>query len=336
MGAELAIFLVFVGCCSNLVFLELLMKEDPGGGNLVTFLQFVFIALDGFIFTSKFGKVSPKAGIKSYMILVSMFFVSSVLNNYAFNFNIPMPLHMIFRAGSLIANMIMGIIILKKVYTFDKYASVFMITMGIIICTIMSSKEVKSTVPATVQVVSTSALSDFFWWTIGITILTLALFISARMGIYQESLFSKFGKNSREALYYSHLLPLPFFAFLIPNLWEHAIIAWNSPTIYIPIIDINVPRMIIYLLGNILTQYLCVSSVFYLTTVCASLTVTLILTLRKFLSLIFSIFYFKNPFTIYHWIGTLLVFTGTLIFTEIPSKIQNAIQSKSEGKKKKL
>lgn len=65
---------------------------------MVTFLQFSYIALDGLIFTSKFGTVQPKVGLKTYVILVILFFVSSVLNNYAFNFNIPMPLHMIFRS----------------------------------------------------------------------------------------------------------------------------------------------------------------------------------------------------------------------------------------------
>lgn len=47
---------------------------------------------------------------------------------------------MIFRAGSLIANMIMGIIILNKSYDFSKYLSVFMITLGIVVCTIVSGK----------------------------------------------------------------------------------------------------------------------------------------------------------------------------------------------------
>ncbi|XP_001607193.1 UDP-xylose and UDP-N-acetylglucosamine transporter-like [Nasonia vitripennis] len=334
MNPTFAICMVFVGCCSNLVFLELLMKEDPGGGNLVTFMQFLFIAVDGFLFTSKCGRAETKIGMKNYMILVAMFFVSSVFNNYAFNFNIPMPLHMIFRAGSLIANMIMGIIILKKKYTFDKYLSVFMITIGIIICTIISGKEVKSTVPVTANSVPTSPMNDLFWWTVGIILLTVALFISARMGIYQEYLFSRYGKNPREALYYTHLLPLPFFVLLISNLWDHGVIAMNSPQVTIPVIGIAMPRMIAYLIGNVLTQYICISSVFVLTTECASLTVTLILTLRKFLSLIFSILYFKNPFTIYHWIGTLLVFIGTIIFTEVVPKIKKSVQSVFGGKQK--
>lgn len=47
--------------------------------------------------------------------------------------------------GSLIANMIMGVIILKKRYTLDKYISVGMITAGISLCTIVSSQDVVST-----------------------------------------------------------------------------------------------------------------------------------------------------------------------------------------------
>jgi UDP-xylose/UDP-N-acetylglucosamine transporter B4 len=38
----------------------------------------------------------------------------SSLNNIALGYNISMPLHIIFRSGGLIANMIMGAIILKK------------------------------------------------------------------------------------------------------------------------------------------------------------------------------------------------------------------------------
>ncbi|XP_014209592.1 UDP-xylose and UDP-N-acetylglucosamine transporter [Copidosoma floridanum] len=332
MGAATATFLVFLGCCSNLVFLELLMKEDPGGGNLVTFVQFLFIAIDGFLFTSKCGTVRSAVPMSKYATLVVFFFVSSVLNNYAFNFNIPMPLHMIFRSGSLIANMAMGILILRRRYTFDKYTSVLMITVGVAICTIASGKEVKSTVPVGPGSVPTSLWTDFFWWTVGVAILTVALFVSARMGIYQETLFSTYGKNTREALYYSHLLPLPFFVFLVPNLWEHALVAANSPALRIPIVGLAMPRMFAYLIGNVLTQYMCVGSVFKLTTECTSLTVTLILTLRKFLSLIFSIIYFQNPFTFYHWMGTILVFAGTILFTEVVQKAFLASKRKQQTK----
>lgn len=78
---------------------------------------------------------------------------------------------------------------------------------------------------------------------------------------------------------------------------------------------------------------MCISSVFTLTAECTSLTVTLVITLRKFLSLIFSIIYFKNPFTLYHWIGTILVFLGTVIFTELLPKITESLRSTDKIKK---
>ena len=90
--------------------------------------------------------------------------------------------------------------------------------------------------------------------------------------------------------------------------------------------------MLLYLLANVTTQYVCISSVFVLTTECASLTVTLVITIRKFLSLIFSIIYFKNPFTIYHWIGTALVFGGTLLFSDIPGMMRASREIKDKKK----
>ncbi|XP_050598412.1 UDP-xylose and UDP-N-acetylglucosamine transporter [Bombus affinis] len=333
MRATVAILCVFLGCCSNVVFLELLVKDDPGSGNLITFAQFLFISIEGFLFTSKCGTVKPNIGIKDYFILVTMFFIANVCNNYAFDFNIPMPLHMIFRAGSLIANMIMGIIILKKRYVFSKYLSVFMITLGIAICTIVSGKEIKSLRAKNVEQVPTTPWDDLFWWILGISLLTIALFVSARMGIYQEVLHKKYGKNPREALYYTHLLPLPFFLTLAPNIWDHFMYALASDPIKISTINLQMPKLILYLIGNVLTQYVCISSVFTLTAECTSLTVTLVITLRKFLSLIFSIIYFKNPFTLYHWIGTILVFLGTVIFTELLPKIMESLRSTEKIKK---
>lgn len=97
--------------------------------------------------------------------------------------------------------MIMGMVILKKRYTLEKYMSVLMITIGIIICTIMSGKEVKSTAPGAAD--APASYDDFFWWTVGVILMTVALFISARMGIYQEYLFSTYGKHAREALYFT-------------------------------------------------------------------------------------------------------------------------------------
>ncbi len=123
-----------------------LCREDPGAGNIISFFQFLFVSLEGLVFVSRFFQVAPVIPIRKYILMVSFYFFVSVVNNYALNFNIPLPLHMIFRSvslksplfrmlcclvcmfamsaqcqsylvlsqGSLVANMIMGILILKK------------------------------------------------------------------------------------------------------------------------------------------------------------------------------------------------------------------------------
>jgi len=329
--AQLAILMVLIGCCSNVIFLELMIQQDPGAGNLVTFSQFLVIAIEGFVLTTKFLTVKPKVPFSSWIILVIMYFLVSVSNNYALNFNIPMPLHMIFRAGSLMANMLMGIALLGKRYSITKYLSIVMITTGITLCTIMSAKSSpKVDTSKTDSEIETQAAEDKYWLFIGISLLTFALFMSARMGIYQEVIYGKFGKHPKEALFYTHALPLPGFLLLAPDIMHHGSILMASAPITIPILNISLPSMLLYLIGNVITQYLCISAVFILTTECASLTVTLVVTLRKFISLLFSIIYFRNPFTVYHWVGTALVFGGTLLFSDIPGMIRASREKKEK------
>ena len=47
----------------------------------------------------------------------------------------------------------------------------------------------------------------------------------------------------------------------------------------------------------------------------SALSTTFTLTLRKFVSLILSIIYFRNPFSLFHWIGTLFVFGGSVVYS---------------------
>jgi len=303
--ACLAVLLVLLGCCSNVIFLEMLVKQDPGIGNLVTFAQFLAIALEGFVFTTRCGTVPPAIPFSAWATLVTMYFAVSVSNNWALNFAIPMPLHMIFRAGSLMANMLLGMWLLGKRYSPTKYLSVAMITVGICTCTYGSTAG------------AAAAEGGDAWMAVGIGLLTFALFMSARMGLYQEVVYARYGKHPREALFYTHALPLPGFLLLAPDILHHWGVVLNSPPT--TLLGLSCPSMLLHLFANLATQHLCISAVFVLTTECASLTVTLVVTLRKFLSLLFSIWYFSNPFTLLHWLGTSLVFGGTILFSDLPS-----------------
>ncbi len=128
----------------------------------------------------------------------------------------------------MIANMILGMILLNKRYTATKYLSVIMISVGIATCTIMSAQHVKgkddddadknaSADDAGDKDEKDSETVELLRWCTGISMLTFALFMSARMGIYQEVIYKKHGKHPREALFYSVsfliLLNMFFFGF---------------------------------------------------------------------------------------------------------------------------
>ncbi|CAG2179096.1 unnamed protein product, partial [Oppiella nova] len=208
MYVPIVIAIVFLSCCVNVIFLEAIIRQSPGSGNLITFSQFLFIAVEGFIFTTRCGQQKPVIPLKKYISLVIFFFLVNVSNNYALNFNISVPLHIIFRSGSLMANMLLGILILKRQYSTTKYTSVAFITVGIIMATLASSQpsaQPKLNKPIDVHN-SSHRLPvreySVYDYTIGISLLTFALLMSARLGIFQEVLFTTYGKHPKEAVFY--------------------------------------------------------------------------------------------------------------------------------------
>lgn len=55
-------------------------------------------------------------------------------------------------------------------------------------------------------------------------------------------------------------MSLPGFIFVGSNIWEHFLIAVRSRPLYIPVINLPVPCIIAYIIGNVLTQYVYIKS----------------------------------------------------------------------------
>ena len=298
-----------LSCCFNVIVLELLLKEDPNMANTMTFCQFLFVSLVLFATHSRFGSRTLSVAPIYHAVMVAFFFLSNVINNWVFKFNISLPLHMIFRSGSLLANMLLGVILMNKRYSSIKYFSVVMITVGIAMATLSSAKMVHSNRAGSDQ----EAETEFSVWLLGILMLVFALVSSALLGLTQEKFVSRFGKHPQEAMYMSHILPLPGFVIFIPELLANFSNFSNSTPINMYLLSF--PKMWLLILLNVSSSFLCLKSIFSLTTEAPSLTVMLVVSLRKFISLLFSVLYFQNPFTLYHWVATVLVFSGTFLFS---------------------
>lgn len=263
--------------------------------------------------------------------------------------------------------------------------SVLLVTFGVIL----------STHATTPQNSSSTSAADSASYFKGISLLTLALFISSLMGLWQETTFAKYGSEHwREALFYSHALSLPLFvlsagqlkselagAQATPLMW----LGWGQPPtsgaqgvlsavrgtkliapggvwdlrsgLSVVLAHVGLPSLLaaksassslapglflpsLYppLFLNVVTQLLCINGVNRLTAQVSSLTVTLVLVVRKAVSLGISLLLVggaKGAKTGQLTVGAAAVLFGTVGYTLGSSMANKAKEGKKQQKKNK-
>lgn len=154
------------------------------------------------------------------------------------------------------------------------------------------------------------------------------------MGIAQDATYEQYGRGHwEEGMFYLHFLALPMFVPLASDLREQIRVVNSSPVVSLAsgleplglvpskspigfVIDtIAIPSYWIPLLLNIATQLVCVSGVHRLTAKVSSLTVTLVLAVRKAVSLVISVLVIGGgKGDEWLWIGGFLVLAGTVLY----------------------
>jgi solute carrier family 35 (UDP-xylose/UDP-N-acetylglucosamine transporter), member B4 len=210
--------------------------------------------------------------------------------------------------------------------------SVLIITVGVILTTLSSRRRDET--------VNASFLGPRYLT--GIGILTLALVFSGFLGVVQDKTYASYSGHSpthnrskkagylgatkmagppniwKESMFYLHFLALPMFVPLRHDLMEQAraVLSSHARTTTFPLAaaQIEFPSVLPALLANTLTQLLCVAGVNRLTTRVPALTVTLVLVVRKAVSLVLSVVLFDGSEVNWNmlWSGAFLVFAGTV------------------------
>lgn len=155
---------------------------------------------------------------------------------------------------------------------------------------------------------------------IGLAILFVAQLLSAFMGLYTQLTYAKYGSHWHENLFYSHALSIPLFSVFFPSLLNqfHKLLTstpiqlHQSPLLFpnranstsagklppmlaVPSsINIAIPKHILTLALNALTQYACIRGVNLLGARTSALGVSIVLNMRKLVSLFLSIWLFGN------------------------------------------
>lgn len=292
--------------------------------------------------------LSPRAiPLRHWLIYTSFFVTVNLLNNWAFAYKISVPLHIILRSGGPVASMIVGYIVNGRRYSRGQVLAVAMLTVGVVAAA-MADAQAKGqfmdigTAEETTAVMTTAT---------GFTILALAMILSAFQGIYADRLYATYGRDHwKEALFYSHTLSLPLFLPSYPQLSSQWRVVSSTPSLlssttmsnqalsvlatvqkHAPVQSMleKLPVQVAYLIMNALTQYLCIRGVHLLSAKSSSLTVTVILNIRKLVSLLLSIYLFGNHLGTGVLTGAVLVFVGGGLYGFEGARLRKAATRKA-------
>lgn len=159
----------------------------------------------------------------------------------------------------------------------------------------------------------------------GLIILFVAQVLSAAMGLYTEETYREYGPHWRENLFYSHALSLPLFLPFMPAMYQQFLRLAASPPLELPfksslqlqdlpqgfqssIANLHIPSQLAYLFMNVLTQYACIRGVNLLAASASALSVTIVLNVRKLVSLLLSIWIFGHSLPPGTLVGAIIVF----------------------------
>lgn len=279
--------------------------------------------------------------LRSWLIYTSFFATVNLLNNWAFAYKISVPLHIILRSGGPVASMIVGYLFNGRRYSRGQILAVAMLTVGVVVAALADAQ----TKERAVRIGSGSDAAIMTTVT-GFTILAVAMVLSAFQGIYADRLYATYGRDHwQEALFYSHALSLPLFLTSYPQLSSQWRMISSTPSLlsripdsaaipssglssipmsskafsmltaaqkHTPVQSVleRLPTQVAYLMMNAVTQYLCIRGVHLLSAKSSSLTVTVVLNIRKLVSLLLSIYLFGNHLASGVLIGAVLVFVG--------------------------
>jgi len=326
--------LIFGGCCSNVYALEQVVNFEPSSGILLTFTQFLFVAVTGYI--AQFDITRPpffltpnKVPISRWLVNIVLFFGINVLNNHAFSYDISVPVHIILRSGGSITTMAAGYLWGKR-YPRIQVVAVILLTLGVILAAYSDA-----------QTKGNTKDNNRPAFGVGLVVLFIAQVLSAIMGIYTEVTYKQYGPQWRENLFYSHILSLPLFLPFAPSMWScfsrmtrTAPLQLSTPISLVNTLAARTPSQVAYLWMNVFTQYACIRGVNLLAAVSSALTVTIVLNIRKLVSLLLSIWLFGNELAMGTLVGAVVVFSAGGLYSMGGKKKQQPNAEEKNGKPK--
>ncbi|KDO29999.1 hypothetical protein SPRG_05188 [Saprolegnia parasitica CBS 223.65] len=328
-GATVVSFVavVLAACWVQGASLESMLAIDSTAGTFISAFQFVSVAITS-IPTSP--RVLP---LPVHLGLAGLYFGVSQMNSVALTCGVSFPLLNLFRSSTPVASLLVGAVCFRKRYAAHQIGGVGLISLGILMTTLMDKplfgrvtfcSDTQSALCAYPQLQAVVALLGH--WRVGVTLLVAALLLGSFLGHCQNAALKAYksassGDVARESMFYMHVFSLPLMLLSERSTvaarlsdWSHGDLWALPPWLLGPV---AVPHLLALLSVNLVANYVCIRAVYHLAARVSTVSLQVILTFRKACNLVFSVLYFAHVFHVAQWLGTLVVFLGVLLYTDV-------------------
>lgn len=328
---------VFGGCCINVFLIEAIISTPSERrvdyGPAVTMFQFLFTAVFAVVPLLSFSQELWRRGFlvpshlpkTKLMTMVALYFVSSIANNAAWKYGVSIPVHSMFRSCSAVLSLVVGYLFGGKRYTSVQVLSCILMSIGILAVITQLSLDSSGGERG-------GGNKELEHVMVGIFLLFVGSLIGAFLGLYTENLYKTYGSHWKESLFYLHLFALPLFI-LYKNLISDGLqeMYYSPHTVTIlERLNFVIPRQPAFLLLNCISQVICARGVNKLTSQSTALTISVVLTLRKFASLVLSSIVFGNKFNAQGMVGSAVLIGGSILYSYSSQGTERIIKEKSE------
>ncbi|CCJ29074.1 unnamed protein product [Pneumocystis jirovecii] len=249
--------LIFGGCCTNVFTLEAIIKKEPNA-----------------------------EGLLYHFFTTSTFLIKR---------NIPLYNCIWLRGGTLIT-VILEWLCANKKFNIQEILAVLILTLGVIITNISNVSNISN---------KHSSKSSILEYIIGIIILIISQIFRSFMNIYMEKTVKLYSPNWREVNFYMHFFSFLIYIPILPTIYSQVKLlsfyetsytsqfadtfSYNPLYIFTKFKHSKTFNYAFYFFINVITQSLCVQGINRLNIISTALTTNIILSSRKFLSLILRV-----------------------------------------------
>jgi UDP-xylose/UDP-N-acetylglucosamine transporter B4 len=325
--------MVFGGCIFSTIAMEAVLKGDPQAGNLFSLSKTLLLLLQGL--PGRFSGFKPTrvaAPLSSHMQFAALWSTMSILANYAFSFRISMTMFTLVRSSNLIATVVLGRLFFCYRYSRKQILCVCAVSIGVFLASMGEAKSIRAPsascsdcsdkVPSQARTDDADVSDDSLWiWMLGMTLLALVQLLQGVLGFVQSGFYQKYAhladksQLSDEYLFTSQIVALVPLILMFEDLGLASSISAavrSEATPFAPI-----PSRVAWLIFHGAADVVCLKGVFRTSSIVSPLTLGIILTVRKFLSTIVSVLWFESPWTVLHSIAAVLIFSGSLAYSEV-------------------